>query len=91
MINYQRNEDKILEEIKQYIDSTYTAHYAGKEGEVQVTDIWEAQGIAKASYMGNISKYAFRFGRKDGENPKDIMKIIHYSILLLNEIRKNPK
>ena len=36
--------------------------------------------------MSNIIKYAKRFGKKDGDNPKDIMKIIHYSIFLLNEL-----
>ena len=31
-------------------------------------------------------KYAKRFGKKNGDNPKDIMKIIHYCIFLLNEL-----
>ena len=28
MIDYRYNEDKLLEEIKQYIDSTYGQHYS---------------------------------------------------------------
>ena len=31
--------------------------------------------------VGNIMKYAMRFGKKDGKNPKDLFKIIHYAII----------
>ena len=85
-INYQRNEGKILEEIKNYIDSTYSAHYESGSGR-NVCDDWDDMGIAKEAYMSNIVKYVKRFVKKEGENPKDIMKIIHYSIFLLNEVR----
>ena len=85
-INYQRNEGKIIEEIKNYIDSTYSAHYESGSGR-NVCDDWDDMGIAKEAYMSNIVKYVKRFGKKEGENPKDIMKIIHYSIFLLNEVR----
>jgi hypothetical protein len=84
-INYQRNEDKIIEKIKLYVDKTYSEHYAG---DVSVLDVWESCGISKEAYQSNITKYAMRFGKKDGYNPKDIMKIIHYCIFLLNELEK---
>ena len=89
-VPYARNEGRIIDDFRHYVDSTYNAHYAGSNG-VQVTDIWEAQGIAKHAYMSNISKYAFRFGRKEGENIKDVFKIMHYCVLLLNEIQKGKK
>lgn len=88
MIEYKRNEDKIIEGIKQYVDATYGQHYVG-ENSRDVCDDWEDMGIAKEAYMSNIVKYVKRFGKKEGENPKDIMKIIHYSIFLLNEIQKD--
>jgi len=84
-IEYKRNEDKIIKAIQQYVDSTYSAHYSGRSGR-QVTDDWEDMGIMKEACMSNIIKYAKRFGKKDGYNPKDVMKIIHYSIFLLNEL-----
>lgn len=87
MIQYKRNEDKIIAGIKAYIDATYGAHYNGAKGDV--CDDWEDLGIAKEAYLSNIVKYVKRFGKKDGENPKDIMKIIHYSIFLLNELDKS--
>lgn len=87
-INYKRNEDKIIREIQEYVDKTYSQHYAGSNNR-DVVDDWEDVGIAKEAFQSNIIKYAKRFGKKDGDNPKDIMKIIHYSIFLLNELHQN--
>ena len=88
MVQYKRNEDKIIAGIKAYVDATYNAHYSGSAGR-DVCDDWENMGIAKEAYMSNIVKYVKRFGKKEGENPKDIMKIIHYCIFLLNELESN--
>lgn len=88
MVQYKRNEDKIIAGIKAYVDATYNAHYSGSAGR-DVCDDWEDMGIAKEAYMSNIVKYVKRFGKKEGENPKDIMKIIHYCIFLLNELESN--
>ena len=84
-ISYKRNEDKIIDGIKAYVDATYTQHYAGASGR-DVVDDWEDMGIAKEAFLSNISKYVKRFGKKEGYNPKDVMKIIHYSIFLLNDL-----
>ena len=75
------NEDKILEEISQYVNNTYDEHYS--EGEVQTLDFIEACGDAKAFCRGNILKYASRYDKK-GTPRKDILKIIHYAMLLLH-------
>ena len=34
--------------------------------------------------MGNILKYAQRYGKKEGRNKNDLMKVIHYAIILLS-------
>lgn len=86
-VNYRRNEDKMLLAVKKYIDSTYASHYSSASGR-QVTDDWEDMGIAKEAYLSNLQKYVKRLGKKEGWNPKDVMKIIHYSIFLLNELDK---
>ena len=31
--------------------------------------------------MGNIMKYAMRYGKKDGRNKIDLLKLIHYAII----------
>ena len=69
------------------IDATYQQHYMGSQNR-DVVDDWEDCGIAKEAFQSNIIKYAKRFGKKDGDNPKDIMKIIHYCIFLLNELER---
>ena len=75
------NEDKILEEISQYVNNTYDEHYS--EGEVQTLDFIEACGDAKAFCRSNILKYASSYDKK-GTPRKDILKIIHYAMLLLH-------
>ncbi|RPG28980.1 MAG: DUF3310 domain-containing protein [Muricauda sp. TMED12] len=90
MIKYKRNEDRIIQGIQEYVDATYAQHYVSSSDR-DVCDDWEDMGIAREAYMSNIVKYVKRFGKKEGENPKDIMKIIHYSIFLLNELEKGKK
>ena len=34
--------------------------------------------------MGNIMKYAKRYGNKEGRNRKDLLKILHYGIIMLH-------
>ena len=75
------NEDKILKEITEYVEDTYDQHYS--EGEVQTLDFIAACGDAKAFCRSNILKYASRYDKK-GTPRKDILKIIHYAMLLLH-------
>ena len=74
-------EDAIIEEISAYVNNTYDQHYS--EGEGQTLDFIEACGDAKAFCRGNILKYASRYDKK-GTPKKDILKIIHYAMLLLH-------
>ena len=77
---YKFNEDKILKDIKSYIDSTYNQHYAN--GKYQATDMIIDAGHGESFSIGNIMKYAMRCGKKD-EKKKELMKIIHYAIIAL--------
>lgn len=86
-IQYKRNEDKIIAGIKAYVDSTYQQHYSAGSGR-DVCDDWEDMGIAKEAYHSNMVKYVKRLGKKEGYNPKDILKTIHYGIFLLNELER---
>tara|TARA_B100001093_G_C26390278_1_gene826763 strand:- start:140 stop:415 length:276 start_codon:yes stop_codon:yes gene_type:complete len=77
-------EDKILEEIKKYIKSTYGEHYSTTKDGFQVQDMLRQLGIDKDFCQANAIKYLCRYGKKDGKNRKDLMKAIHYVILLLS-------
>lgn len=82
MSKLKHKEDEILKYIDQYIRKTYTEHYQTVGG-IQVIDVWQALGIDEETYRSNIIKYSMRYKYKDGANLKDLMKIIHYTILLI--------
>ena len=43
------------------------------------------QGHGTGFCMGNILKYAQRYGKKEGRNKNDLMKVIHYAIIQLSQ------
>jgi hypothetical protein len=43
------------------------------------------QGHGTGFCMGNILKYAQRYGKKDGHNKNDLLKVIHYAIIQLSQ------
>lgn len=89
-IEYRFAEDELLTEIKAYIDGTYSKHYATNGG-IQAMDAITATGAGVGFCVGNILKYAWRLGKKDGFNKLDIMKVIHYSIILMFIMKKETK
>lgn len=80
-ISYKYNEEELLKDVARYIDGTYDQHYA--QGEIQTTEFIISNGDGIAFSRGNVIKYAQRYGKKDGRNRKDILKIIHYAIIML--------
>jgi len=78
------NEDKILKEIETYIKGTYGQHYAQVSKGTQVQDLLRSVGIDKDFCQANAIKYLCRFGKKDGRNRKDLLKAVHYIVLLMN-------
>ena len=81
-IKYKFKEDENLEELKKYIDATYSQHYA--QTKLQATEIIVDAGHGEGFFIGDIIKYALRYGKKEGNNKKDLLKILHYAILLLS-------
>ena len=75
------NEDDYLKEISEYIANTYRGHYS--VGNVQTLDLIDSVGDAEAFCRSNVLKYASRYDRKATAR-KDILKIIHYGLLLLH-------
>ena len=81
-MNYKFKEDEALYELKAYIDGTYGEHYASDK--YQATDVIIDSGHGEGFALGNILKYAKRYGNKEGKNKKDLLKILHYGIIMLN-------
>lgn len=81
-IDYKYNEDKSLKELASYIDKTYDQHYSLNK--YQSTEFIIDSGHGEGFCIGNIMKYAQRYGKKDGYNRADLLKVIHYGFLALN-------
>ena len=84
------NEEKIFKELKDYIEGTYNQHYSvGKDGKIQVQDLLRQLGIDKDFCQANAIKYLARYGKKNGRNRKDLLKAMHYIILLMSSEDKD--
>ena len=79
---WRYNEGKILREVEAYLSSTYKGHYVGGETKIQTLDLIDSIGDSESFCRSNAIKYLSRFGKKEGKNQKDLLKVIHYSILL---------
>ena len=82
------SEDVIIKELKDYITRTYDQHYSAGDDKIQTLDLIEACGDGEAFCRSNILKYASRYDKK-GTARRDIMKILHYAVLLMHFNDKN--
>jgi hypothetical protein len=83
-IEYKYDEDKILKELTEYINKTYGEHYS--KNKYQATEFIIDSGHGIGFTVGNILKYAQRYGRKGTPDDwrKDLLKVIHYAIMALH-------
>ena len=87
---FKYSEERILKELTDYISATYNQHYSAGDDKVQTLDLIEACGDGEAFCRSNILKYASRYDKK-GTARRDIMKILHYAVLLMHFNDKNAK
>jgi len=80
-INYKYNEGELINEFQQYVDATYSEHYSLNK--YQATEFIIDAGHGDGFCIGNVMKYAQRYGKKDGYNRKDLMKVLHYALIEL--------
>ena len=83
-IQYKLSENVIVNDIMDYVNKTYESHYAQTKN-YQATEIIIDQGHGTGFCMGNILKYAQRYGKKEGRNKDDLMKVVHYAIIQLSQ------
>lgn len=79
---WKYEEDITLKEIQDYLSGTYKSHYTSQESKTQTLDLIESIGDAEAFCRSNAIKYLSRFGKKNGKSKLDILKAIHYCVLL---------
>ena len=80
-INYKYDEPNLLAELSQYIDGTYGEHYS--QNKFQTTEFIIDNGHGIGFTAGNVMKYVQRYGKKEGRNRKDILKVLHYALIML--------
>lgn len=78
---YRFDEDNLIKELKEYVDATYNGHYS--KNKFQSTEFIIDCGHGIGFALGNVLKYAQRYGHKDGTNRKDLLKILHYALIAL--------
>jgi len=78
---YRYNEEQILNELKAYVDKTYDAHYS--HNKFQASEFIMDSGHGEGFCIGNVMKYAQRYGKKQGRNRNDLFKIVHYGIMAI--------
>ena len=84
-IDYKFSEGALIKELQSYIDKTYDGHYS--KNKFQSTEFISDCGHGIGFAIGNILKYAQRYGKKGTEEDyrKDLMKVLHYAIISLHE------
>lgn len=80
-INYKYNEEQLIKELKAYVDATYGEHYSMNK--MQSTEFIMDAGHGDGFCLGNVIKYAQRYGKKEGYNRKDLLKVLHYGLMAL--------
>ena len=86
-IRNKYHEKEILQDVEDYVSRTYNGHYTGTKHEfrnVQTIDLMASRDLASDFCQANILKYGSRYGSKDGRNKGDLLKVIHYAMLLLH-------
>ena len=80
-IEYKYKEDELINQFKDYVDNTYKQHYS--QNKYQATEFIIDGGHGEGFCMGNILKYAQRYGKKNGYNRADLMKVLNYELFAL--------
>ena len=81
--DYKFNEGLLIDEFRDYVDSTYNSHYSKEQ--FQATEFIIDGGHGTGFCIGNVLKYAQRYGKKgtDEDARKDLMKVLHYALMQL--------
>ena len=74
-------EDKGIADLKNYVTSTYRGHYTSEQNNTQTLDLIQSVGDAESFCRSNAIKYLARYDKK-GSAKQDILKAMHYCLLL---------
>ena len=81
-IKYKYDENDNILELLKYVNSTYEQHYS--KNKFQATEFIIDGGHGEGFCIVNIMKYEQRYGNKNGYNKDDLLKVIHYALIMLH-------
>ena len=79
--HHKYQEDKGIKDLQDYVSSTYKGHYTNKNSDTQTLDLIHSVGDAESFCRSNALKYLSRYDKK-GSAKQDILKAMHYCLLL---------
>jgi len=80
-VHRKYEEDKGIKDLSDYVSSTYKGHYTNEGSNVQTLDLIHSVGDAESFCRSNAIKYLSRYDKK-GSAKNDILKAMHYCLLL---------
>lgn len=77
--DYKYNEDKFLALLHEHVDKTYSSHYGGN---IQPVEFVMSNAESLDYLKGNVVKYIYRFGKKNGSDKNDLLKACHFIMMM---------
>lgn len=72
----------LLDAVRKHITGTLDPSYHYVAGGTQTIDTWDSRGTLSTTALDTATKYLDRYGKKEGKNPKDLLKAIHYILMV---------
>lgn len=73
------NEKEFLKELEKHVNKTYIEHYSGI---IQPVEFIMSNSSTLDYLRGNVVKYIYRYGKKNGNNPADLYKACHFIMMM---------
>jgi hypothetical protein len=80
-IQFKYDEEAFINEALRHIESTYKKYHYGDDS-IQVTEYFMSNAETLEALKYSVIQYIMRYGKKEGNNPKDLYKAIHYIAML---------
>ncbi len=74
--------ESMMNDVRKHIVGTSDPDYHYVANGAQTIDTWDSRGSLSTTALDTATKYLDRYGKKGGKNPKDLLKAIHYILMV---------